>query len=362
MGVAALWFDGRSSRARPVQLSLEAGAEGPALVLQADGAPVLRLAHGQVVWPERFSARRAPESLNIDLHEHGTLQVDDPAAWHAACAAAGLRMSWAERVQTRWRVFATVLVTAVALLAAFYRWGTPWAAAQVTRLVPLSWEQQLSARALADLDGGLLSPSKLTPERQAQLRERFTALAAQVRAEQRPYARYAPPLTLQFRKGLGANAFALPGGTIVMTDGLVETAAKNALPDEALVGVLAHEIGHVMHRHTTRMVVEQGVLNVGLGLALGDMSWMFAHASSLLTALAYRRGHETQADCFALALLQQARVPTRPMADLLLAIDTPAAERQAQGQESSWANIVSSHPDTAGRARQLQAGHAAGCS
>ena len=323
---------------------------------------MLHLSHTQVVWPERFSARRSPTSLNIDLHEHGTLQVDDPAAWYQACEAAGLRGSFAERMQTRWRVFAGVMVAALALLGAFYRWGTPWAAAQVTRLVPLTWEQQLSARALADLDHGLLSPSQLPKERQAQLRERFDTLAAQMRPAQRPYARYGPSLSLQFRKGLGANAFALPGGTIVMTDGLVEAAAKNNLPDEALVGVLAHEIGHVMHRHTTRMVVEQGVLNVGLGLALGDMSWMFAHASSLLTALAYRRGHETQADCFALSLLREAQVPTRPMADLLLAIDTAAGERQQQRRESSWADIVSSHPDTAARARQLQAGHEAGCS
>ena len=63
-----------------------------------------------------------------------------------------------------------------------------------------------------------------------------------------------------------------PGGTIVMTDGLVEAAAQQGLGDDALVGVLAHEIGHVVHRHTTRMLVEQAVLNVGLGLALGDVS------------------------------------------------------------------------------------------
>jgi Zn-dependent protease with chaperone function len=362
MAVAALWFDGRSSRARPVQLELEAAAGGPALALHADGATLLRLAHDQVVWPERFSARRLPGSLNIDLHEHGTVQVDDARAWHDACTAAGLRVSFAQRMQTRWRVFAGVAVAALVLLGAFYRWGTPWAAAQVTRLVPLRWEQQLSARALADLDGGLLAASRLPPDRQAQLRERFAALTARIRPDQRPYASYAPPLALQFRKGLGANAFALPGGTIVMTDGLVEAAAKQGLTDDALVGVLAHEIGHVMHRHTTRMVVEQGVLNVGLGLALGDMSWIFAHASSLLTALAYRRSHETQADCFALALLSEAKVPARPMADLLLAIDNSAAQPGKAAESSGWATIVSSHPDTAARARQIQAGHAASCS
>ena len=53
-------------------------------------------------------------------------------------------------------------------------------------------------------------------------------------------------------------------------------------------GVLAHEIGHVVHRHTTRMLVEQAVLNVGLGLALGDVSSLVSMGGSLLTGLAYR--------------------------------------------------------------------------
>ena len=61
-----------------------------------------------------------------------------------------------------------------------------------------------------------------------------------------------------------------------MTDELVERRARQGLGDDALLGVLAHEIGHVVHRHGTRMVVEQGVLNVGLGLALGDVSTLRA--------------------------------------------------------------------------------------
>ena len=101
---------------------------------------------------------------------------------------------------------------------------------------------------------------------------------------------------------------------------------KQGLGDDALVGVLAHEIGHVVHRHTTRMLVEQAVLNVGLGLALGDVSSLVSIGGSLLTGLAYRRNHETEADCFAAALMRKAQLPTEPMADLLLGM-----EKRAQG-------------------------------
>lgn len=361
--VRARWFDGRSSQPRQVLVSLHAGPQGPSLHLHdlgGPGTPARVFAPGQADWPPAWSASRSPRTVIVDLHDQGSLEIDDPALWHESLAAAGGRASLAQRMQTRWRVFAAVLVLAAVALTAFYRWGTPWAATQLSRHVPLSWETELSARAMNDLDRRWLKPSQLPAERQAQLRQRFDALAQQVDPGLRRYSGYAPRLTLAFRRGMGANAFALPGGTIVMTDGLVEAAAKQGLPDEALVGVLAHEIGHVMHRHTTRLVVEQGVLNVGLSLALGDVSTVAATGSALLTGLAYRRAHETEADCFAAALMRKAQLPVAPMADLLLGME---GERGA-GRESAspaWTSLLSSHPQTAERALKLKQGQAPGC-
>ncbi len=367
------WFDGRSSQARPVQLMLVPGKSGPALDLKPmDTGQPLRLAHHQVEWPEAWSSRRAPSRLVLDLGPHGSLEIDDALRWQALMQAAGHRGSLAQRMQTRWPVFLGVLLVAGGALFAFYRWGTPWAATQVTAHVPLQWETGLSAKAMADLDARMLKPSKLPAERQAALQARFAQLTSQVDGGLRRYPGYAPTLTLSFRAGLGANAFALPGGTIVMTDGLVEAAARDKLPDEALVGVLAHEIGHVVHRHTTRMIVEQGVLNIGLGLALGDASSLLSFGSSLLTGLAYRRGHETEADCFAVALLGRAGLPAAPMADLLLAMEGRRAgpsgtakdgagappPTQAQG---GWGELLASHPHSAERARRLKAGKPEGC-
>jgi Zn-dependent protease with chaperone function len=361
----AEWFDGRSSRARGVHVALEPGPRGPSLVLQPlDGGDRLVLAHDEVEWPEAWSARRMPRKVMVDLGPRGSLQVDDVAGWHAATQDAGRSAPLAQRMQTRWTVLLAVFLAAIAAIGAFYRWGTPWAATQLTRQVPLEWETGLSERALRDLDASWLKPSKVPPERQAALRARFDALAAQVGPELRRYPGYAPRLSLQFRSGMGPNAFALPGGSIVMTDDMVAAAAKQNLPDDALVGVLAHEIGHVMHRHTTRMIVEQGVLNVGLGLALGDVSTVVSMAGSALTGLAYRRSHETEADCFAAALMRRAGLPVAPMADLLLGLEGERGGRKtaaAPDESGSWMNILSSHPETPQRARDLKDGHVAAC-
>lgn len=357
------WFDGRSSRARPVHVQLVAGPGGPQLSLQPldDDSVWLQLRHGEVGWPEAWSARRAPRKVVVDLREHGSLEVEDGALWHAALVQAGRRPPLAQSMQTRWTAFLAVAVVALGGLAAFYRWGTPWAATQLTRQVPLHWELQLSQRALADLDAAWLKPTRLPAQRQASLRAGFERLGAQVAPELRRYRAYAPPLVLQFRSGLPPNAFALPGGTVVMTDAMVDKAAQLRLPDDALLGVLAHEIGHVMHRHTTRMVVEQGVLNVGLGLALGDVSALFSTGASLLTGLAYRRGHEAEADCFALLLMQRAGIPGAPMGELLLAIEGQAGGDKPAAHAPGWTNLLSSHPETPQRAQALKEGRSQAC-
>jgi len=367
--IRARWFNGQSSRAQDVRVALQPGPKGPSLHLLAlDGGsvPTRSFSHAEVEWPPVWSRNRAPAVITVALTDAGTLEIDHPKEWQEALLEAGARPSLAQRMQTHWPVFLGVLLVAVIGLAAFYRYGTPWAAAQITRQVPLSWELSLTERALAQLDQGYLKPSHLPPERQAELRRQFDALLGRMSPELKRYPSYAPRFSLAFRSGMGANAFALPGGTVVMTDALVEMASKNGLSDDALIGVLAHEIGHVVHRHTTRMVVEQGVLQVGLGLALGDVSSIVSFGSTLLTGLAYRRQHETEADCFAIALMGKAQLPTGPMADLLLGLvsaregqhkDQPTTKAE-RGSFSEW---LSSHPDTRQRAEQLKAGLAVGC-
>ena len=358
--LAAEWFDGRSSAARAVLVHLEPGRGGPRLRLtDTAGAELLALGPTEVEWPERWGARSRGR-LTVDLRAHGSLQVEEADAWFEALQRSGHRPGLAQQMQARWGTLAAVLLLAIAALGAFYRWGTPWAATQLARHVPLQWELALAERAMLDIDGTWTKPSRLPAERQQALRREFDALAASIPPQLRQDPRYAPPLRLHFRSGLGANAFALPGGTIVLTDGMVEAAARQGLGDDALVGVLAHEIGHVLGRHTTRMVAEQAVLNVGLGLALGDVSTLLSSGASLLTGLAYRRGHETEADCFAIAVMRAAGRPTKPMADLLLAVE---AEAHGSGSRSTptWAELLSSHPATPERARALQAGDDSAC-
>ena len=395
--VPGRWFDGQSSKARPVVVSLRPTPQGPSLVLHPlsqPGAEPVIFTWKQVGWPEAWNERKPQPRVVVDLRDHGSVEIDAVAEWRAALAAAGERPGIAQRMQTRWPVLLGVTAAAVIGLTLFYRYGTPWAATQLTRFVPLGWETSVAENVLQQMDDGTLKPSKLPKERQDQLNARLDALVQQTPPGLQRYAGYRPPLSLEFRSGMGANAFALPGGKIVMTDGIVKAAADKGLDDNALVGVLAHEVGHVVQRHTTRMVVQQGVLNMGLGLALGDVSGIVSTGASLLTGLAYSRSHEREADCYAIAVMRHAALPTAPMGQLLLAIARdedkedaqkkdpgkgPAAVASAPASGASTADaahqrktaqeiashpvwsLLSSHPDTVERATELERGHAPHC-
>lgn len=358
------WFDGRSSHARPVLLQLAGDGRGRAGLrlhpLDVPGAPTLQLEPGRFEWPDTWEPGSASPRLTVDLGRHGSLEVDG-RAWHEALQACDARIGVAHRLQRRWRLIIGALVATAVVVWAFGRWGTPWLAGQLARHAPLAWELQVSREALAQLDEqGSLRPSKLPPERQAQLRAAFKTLQAQVPPGLRPDATYAPLVNLQFRSGMGPNAFALPGGTMVMTDSMVELAAKQGLDDQALMGVLAHELGHVEYRHGTRRVIELGVLNAAMALVLGDVSGVVATGGTLVAGLAYSRDHEREADCFAIAVMQGANRPLAPMAELLLAAEREHA-RATGGAGTPRIDWLSTHPDTTGRAQAMKAGQSPAC-
>jgi Zn-dependent protease with chaperone function len=363
--VRARWFDGRSSQARPALLRLAGDARGRASLrlhpLDAAGAAPIDMAAGTFFWPDTWEPGAGSTRLTVDLGPHGSVEVEG-LHWERALQACGARAGMAQRLQRRWRWIAGALLCLALVIWAFTRWGTPLLAGQLARIAPLDWEHSISQEALAQLERqGILKPSRIDRARRAELQARFAELSARALPALRPDASYAPAIEVQFRAGMGANAFALPGGTVVLTDGMVELARREGLGDEALMGVLAHEAGHVLHRHGTRRVIELGILNAGSALVLGDASGLAATGGTLLAALAYSRDHEREADCFALAMMQATAQPLPPMAALLRAADKAHAAAKG-GPAELQIEWLQTHPDTAARADAIEAGNRAGCS
>jgi Zn-dependent protease with chaperone function len=325
--IEGLLFDGRSARARRVQLAVEDGAL-VAAPLEAGDAPE-RWPLAQVQWPERTRHTRRV------LHLPGGAQLEaaDAAAFDAWRRAHGARESWVVRAQQHWRATLAALVLLGVVLAVGYRWGVPWLADAVVALVPHEVDRAVGRAAFDSLRPRWLEPSKLPPERQAALRAGATqALDAAVpRARQRPW-------TLHFHAGgkaLGANAFALPDGSIVITDELIALLEGH---DDAVIGVFGHEYGHVQRRHGMRALARFALVSAATSVALGDFSAVIAGVPALLAQLGYSRDAEREADADAARLLAASGRAPAAMAVLF--------ERLAQrpGGDAGLPIALASHP------------------
>jgi Zn-dependent protease with chaperone function len=157
------------------------------------------------------------------------------------------------------------------------------------------------------------------------------------------------PLTLTFRRANMANAFALPDGTVVVTDELVALAKI----DNEILSVLAHEIGHVHRRHALRMALESSTAVLLASAYLGDVSQLTTLSVALPTVYTqahYSRTHETEADTFALETLKACAIPPENFAHILRALQKASGAEFEHGLQ-----YLSSHPPTPERIRRFEA-------
>lgn len=328
------YFDGRSARPQEAEIRIAGGQLHVGTPLAPQQYPL-----AQVRWPER----QRHGQRQVQLPDGGLLSCADARAWDDWAAASGLRDSVTVRWMQSWRHVGASLLALCLVVAIGWRWGVPLAADLTLRMVPASTERQLGEHTLSYLDDYLLQPSQLSAAQQRQITQR---LATVLQATARPQ----PAYRLHFRsaKPLGPNAFALPGGDIVLTDALVELMKEE--PD-AVIGVLAHELGHVQHRHGMRITVQAGIVGIAAAAIIGDFSSVLAGAPTLLAQQSYSRDFEREADEYSRQTLRQAGLSPRAMVHFFERI----AEYRRQKKQEQDADILplafSSHPADAERIR-----------
>jgi predicted Zn-dependent protease len=129
------------------------------------------------------------------------------------------------------------------------------------------------------------------------------------------------------------NAFAAPGGVVVVFSGLIRAAGSA----EELAGVLAHEVAHAELRHTLRGVIKSIGLRALAATVTGDISGsVFADAAARLTELRFSRDAEREADAEGLRRLVAARIDPSGMIRFY--------EKLSAGQRFSPPSILSTHP------------------
>jgi Zn-dependent protease with chaperone function len=236
---------------------------------------------------------------------------------------------------------------------AFIQHGVPKLAEAVAKATPPSMELKLGEQVLKGFDHkyGYFSPTKTRKARQTKIKTALNELCAK---------NDCPEYRLEFRNGgvIGANAFALPGGIMVVTDDLIKL-AKN---DTEIIAVIAHELGHVKQRHAFRQSIQSTISGLVLAAATGDVSSMASGLPTALVQMQYSRQHELEADGFALAAMQKACLPPKAFAEILYRLQNqPFEDEETEGKEQDKeeesktvtqhpiADMFSTHPNTLDR-------------
>lgn len=342
MTATGIFYDGKSSARRTVRLTVEGNR------LLVDGAEVefsCELARLAVSAP-LSTARRSIRFPNGALCELSDSRfVDELLRRQGKGRGTSLLHRW-ERSLPRALV---ALALTVAVVWCFIALGIPFLAERVAKAIPPATEVSLGTEGLAMLDRLVFAPSQLPEPRRHAIKATFDRMTRDL-----PFA---AGYRLEFRKSdrLGANALALPSGIIVVTDRLVEIAAS----DDQIIGVLAHEMGHVRHRHALRHVLQSSATGLIVAALTGDITSVTSLAAGLPTALIdanYSRRFEVEADDAAVAYLKQRGIPLKQYADILGRLEAEHARRQGKkdsAEQRSVTDYFSTHPVTEERIKRI---------
>lgn len=324
MRTAATYFDGQSAQAHEATLQLF----GDLVQLQTDGTT------RQL---ERDNCRLVPPvgagSWVIEFDQRARVEFKDDEFGGAVADAFG-HGRFVDMLERSWPWALGLLVVAVASTWALLTFGVPIGAKHVAFSIPPELDRTFGDESIRVLDRLVFEETSLEEDEQ----QRVAHLFDEIRRESPNYSSYR--LLFRSSEKIGANAFAVPGGVIIITDQMIELAED----DDELVAVLAHEVGHLAQRHGLRIVLQNSASAIIVAGLTGDISNVTALAATIPTILMqakYSRDFEREADEFAFDYLETHGLDSDALSELLIRLEEHAQGEVGQDGVNAW---VSSHP------------------
>ena len=338
----ARYYDGLTARSRPVEVEIAATG----LAIFEEAGPIVGSWPGEGV----RLVERPREGEPVRLGLAGTtarLVVDDPRIIEPLRQAAP-RLLRRRRTSRRtvgrialWAVLAAGSLAGIVLVL------IPLLSAQLAAVTPDSAKYRLGRTVLVHLVDLLPGPRTASGGRYCSNAEGLDALRRLVERlgadlENRPTVHVA---VVNFRP---VNAFALPGGIMVFTRGLLDEAASA----EEVAGVAAHELGHLAHDHSTRALYRSFAVSLLVGVLFGDLTGgaVAGGLAEWLVNTGYSRDAEREADAFALERLKAAGIGTEGLEDFFARLQ----EERGTG-DGPLLRLLSTHPATAERLAHIRA-------
>lgn len=274
----------------------------------------------------RFSELRGDQRIYRRDKEEGfrlSLEGDLPAGLTRQLPGKSDYGAWIDRLGLgrAAAIFTLASAAAVALFLTAPDWLGP--------RVPESWERQIGEAMVGDLGGRLCH----TPAGDAALNKMLAKV---------------DPGAVKVRAGVAnigmVNAVALPGGQVLLFDGIIQQAKS---PDE-LAGVLGHEVGHVRERHVMTALLRQ----FGLSVLLAGANSGVGNTAAGIASMGYSRDAEREADAYARESLARADISPVATAGFFERLADESGEGTKDNAVVGW---LASHPAARERAKAFRA-------
>lgn len=329
-----IFYDGQS--ARPHNVTVTITPANRVFLTDDAGKPVAS-------WPcDDVRMADAPPGLlrmRVQTDEQARLEVSDAMlAQTLMQSCTYLKHGDAIERSTTLKIVGWSIAACVSLvLVAVY--GVPAIAERLVPFIPYAVDQQLGAGVRTSLvqqlsDGKVCKPEPTAQKAFLRVKDKLLTHASDLNG----------PVDIVILPSSMKNAFALPGGHVMIMSALLEDARS---ADE-VAGVIAHELGHVAGRHSMRKLVAESGLYFLLGIVLGDFSGstvLIAGSRAVLNA-GYSRDAERDADRYAIELMARADGDPAAFGAML--------DRISAGSPFGVLNILSSHPHTEDRVVEIR--------
>ena len=327
---SATYNDGKSAATAEVTTRPDTAA---LTIVNQAGTEVGRWAWEDIYLVDKITKGRPVRLANRSL-DAARLTYDDPTI----LAILEIRSPYLRRAPLTKRRLASWGIGAAVFggIILFLIYGLPIIARPVASLVSIAWEERIGKETVDIINrmfaGG--RPACTSAKGTAALNALTARLAKTVNT---PYK-----IDVSVMDSKVVNAFAVPGGRIVLFRGLIDKATS---PEE-VAGVLAHELAHVVERHPTQAMVTSIGWSAVLSAFTGGASMsneVLARLAAHLATSAYSRDLETEADAQGVAMLNDAGIGSAGLVRFFKALE----KKEFKGLEAL--EYLSSHPLTGDR-------------
>lgn len=291
-------------------------------------------------WPENYRYGDVIPGLPVDLiFEHGSVFIPEDRQFRWPNLTAKHRL--AEWLESHWITVLSSVVIVPLFLWAMVNHVLPIAAHSAVSFLPSSISKSMGDQTLYILDKTYLDPTELSAKQQNQVEAIWNNIVTTLELPANQYQ-------LHFRKfSMGANALALPNGSIIVTDDIVTLMKNNK---NALTAVLLHEIGHVEHQHSLKMIAQTTATTMLFAMMFGDIEGageLILGAGTGLLQSAFSRNMEREADEYSHKHLPKLGISSTAFADAMALLESSySSSNKASDENPEEASVNSNYKDT----------------